>query len=177
MRKKTLLAASICLSVLTAFPAAADLAVRFEESAPKDRFIVENQSGCNLAGFEMIIDLRGSAAGLLFDITPGGAGENVSQPFEIAEGEQSVKSVIDVVDGDRVAKVAFQGLAKQSRVVFTVDVDDSLVNGLRGRQMIDASEIAGATIVLTAPDSAQTTAAFLTDGNAVAPVPGCENVS
>jgi hypothetical protein len=64
----------------------ADLRIQFSEAAPKDRFVVTNQTACEIAAGSITFDLRTSASGLLFDTAPSGPGENVAQPFEIARG-------------------------------------------------------------------------------------------
>jgi len=174
MTYRTLLGTLLFLAPLQA---KADLAVTFKEAAPKDRFIVENRSQCDLRNFGLKIDLRGSEAGLLFDTTPGGAGLNVAQPFEVVEGAESVSAPITVADGDRVAQVQLRGLPMKSRIIFTVDVDDSLIDGLMGRTMVANSEIAGATVVLSMPEGVPVTAAFTEDGMATAPIGGCTPVS
>ena len=60
--------------------------VRFIESAPKDRFIINNTSECNLSEFTFSIDLSESVGKLIFDTTEAGAGVEVFQPFEIVSG-------------------------------------------------------------------------------------------
>ena len=52
----------------------ADLDVRFLEGAPKDRFIFHNNSNCSLETARLVLDLSGSSAGLIFDVTGKGAG-------------------------------------------------------------------------------------------------------
>ncbi|MEO1695473.1 MAG: aggregation factor core, partial [Pseudomonadota bacterium] len=59
-------------ALVAATPARADLEVRFDEGAPKDRFTVENTSGCAIGAAQITIDLSGSPFGLIFDTTGSG---------------------------------------------------------------------------------------------------------
>ena len=166
-------------ALLSLLPSAAlaDLAVTFIEASPSDLFIVENLNDCEYYDFGMQIDLRSSAGGLLFDISEGGAGASVYEPFGIAEGRDSVRSFAPVTDGDRVASILFDRLEGRGRVIFTVDVDDTLPEGLYGQTVIDSSEIVGAMIVITTVGQDPATAVFLPDGRATAQLQGCGPVS
>jgi hypothetical protein len=157
--------------------ALADLVVTFIEASPSDLFIVENRNDCEYYDFGMQIDLRSSAGGLLFDITEGGAGASVYEPFGIAEGRDAVRSFSPVTDGDRVASILFDRLEGRGRVIFTVDVDDTLPDGPYGQTVVDSSEIAGAMIVITTVGQEPATAVFLSDGRATAQLTGCGPVS
>lgn len=167
------------MALLLALPttALADLTVSFEEAAPTDFFIVENESDCELRDFVLRIDLNGTAGGLLFDVTAGGAGLSVYQPFQIAEGRESIRSFGEVSDGDRVATIEFARLEGRDRVVFTGDVDDTLANGPMGQTMIDGSEIAGAGISINLPGDPPVTAVFGPNGRAAAKLKGCGPIS
>ena len=59
---------------------AADIGVRFIEGAPKDRFEITNLGKCALVATDVVIDLRGSAAGLVFDVT----GEAFARTYAIS---------------------------------------------------------------------------------------------
>lgn len=165
------------LAALLPSAALAELSVTFIESAPKDQFIVENRTDCDFYDFGIGIDLRSSAGGLLFDISEGGAGASVYQPFEVAEGRESVRSFAPVTDGDRVVTVIFSQLERQGRVIFTVDVDDTLNDGPFGQTMIDGSEIAGATVTITMVGETPSTTVFLPNGKATSKLRGCGPVS
>lgn len=128
--------------------AAAEVVVRFTESAPKDRFEIRNAGQCELGPVEISIDLSGSSAGLIFDTTSTGAGVEVFQPFELVMGADRVKAVSDVSDGFTSVTLNLTGLAPGERVGFTIDVDDTLVTSRTGQTMIDGSEIAGASASL-----------------------------
>ncbi|UUX49508.1 hypothetical protein NUH88_19170 [Nisaea acidiphila] len=165
--------------LLASAPAAAaeDLSVTFTEASPVDLIIVENRSTCDLYDFGLQIDLRSSAAGLVFDISEGGAGASVYQPFELLEGREAVRSFAPVRDGDRVASILFGTLEAGQRVIFTVDVDDTSAESAWGQTVIDGAEIAGATIVITTVGEEPSTAFFLPDGRATAKLRGCGPVS
>lgn len=132
--------------VLFVQSAHADIAVRFTESAPKDRFVLTNRAACEIATGSITIDLSTSASGLLFDTDPSGSGENVAQPFEIARSENVSVSFAPVPDGASTAEIRVRNFLPGGEIEVTVDVDDSLRSGPRGVQMIDGSEMAGARI-------------------------------
>lgn len=133
------LAAVACLATA----AKADIRVRFIEGAPKDQFVLVNEGRCAVPTSELVVDLSGSTAGLIFDVTGTGAGVDVFQPFELVEGASAVKGVPTVSDGDTQVSLSVMQLAPRARIAFTIDVDDTL--GPRGTMVSDA-EIAGATV-------------------------------
>lgn len=153
--------------------ARADLSVRFEESAPKDRFIITNGSSCEVATAFLAVDLGGSRSGLIFDTVSGGAGENVSQPLEVSDGEAFLASVPRVSDGATNVGIEVTGLKSGGRIVLTVDVDDSVPSGPRGVQMISGSEIEGAIVALDIPGEARQEAAFNDRGDVRLVLPTC----
>lgn len=157
--------------------ALADLVVTITESSPTDLITVENRTDCDLYDFGMQIDLRASAGGLIFDISEGGAGASAYQPFEILQGASAVRSYARVTDGDRVAFVEFATLEAGQRVIFMVDMDDTLPDDTFGQTVVDGPEIAGAAIVLTSVGEEPSTAVFLPDGSATARLSGCGPVS
>ena len=112
-------------SLLAGF-ALAELRVDFAEGAPKDRFSIQNAGACPLAAFELEIDLSGSAGGLIFDTAAAGPGVQVYQPFELASGAERVVEIAPLADGDRRLTLKLSGLDPAERVVFTIDVDDTL---------------------------------------------------
>ena len=126
----------------------AEFSATFVEGAPKDRFVLKNETGCELRDGSITLDLRPTTAGLLFDTVPAGAGENVAQPFEIARAEGVNATVSNVRDGATVARLQFSRFASGGEIEVTVDVDDSVRSGPRGVQMIDASEIVGARVIV-----------------------------
>lgn len=125
---------------------AADIAVVFQEAAPKDSFEIRNQAACDVRIAELTIDLAGSAGDLIFDTAAGGEGWSVYQPFELVAGGETVSAVTEVDDGGRSVTFAFRGLEAGEFALFTIDVDDRLPDGPMGRTMVDGSEIDGASV-------------------------------
>lgn len=141
-------------ALLTAFatPAAADLNVKFVESAPKDWFAVTNNGSCTLASFQLNIDLSNSAGKLIFDTTASGAGVEVFQPFEVKSGSVSLVSSATVQDGDQAVSVLVENLQPGETASFTIDVDDTLTNSELGMIRVSKSEISGSAIKLVFAD-------------------------
>lgn len=161
MRLPMILASVLMLST----SAKAGIMVRFEESAPKDRFTITNAGTCALPLTSLTIDLTGSAAGLIFDVTGSGAGVNVFQPFQLVTGEEHVLALPEVKDGDRAISLKLMGLGPNQRVVFTIDVDDTA--GMT-ESMISGSEISGATVMAEA-----TSGTFGANNTAIVKLPAC----
>jgi hypothetical protein len=154
---------------LAAAPAAADLGVRFVEGAPKDRFEITNRAACAVERAEVVIDLAGSAAGLIFDVTGAGAGVDVFQPFELVAGAEALDAVPRVADGDRQLSLSIRSLAPGARIAFTIDVDDTL--GPRGITVSDR-EIEGAGVRLVVAGIAAS-GRFSRQAEAVVKTPPC----
>ena len=138
------LIAALCV----ASPLAADIETRFIESAPKDRFVVENTGSCALGAVTLTVDLTASAGKLIFDTTGEGAGVEVFQPFEIVAGGDLVTGTPTASDGDRSVSVDLIGLPAGATFAFTIDVDDTLPKSQLGQIRVAGSEIDGATITL-----------------------------
>ncbi|MCY6382107.1 aggregation factor core [Hoeflea prorocentri] len=154
-----------------ASPAFADLQVRFDEGAPKDRFTITNTGACALGAASLTIDLGGSPYGLIFDVTGKGAGVEVFQPFELVSGGEVLNTVPRVSDGDSAVTLDLTGLDAGASLAFTIDVDDT-ADALE--ITVSDSEIVGAGVVLeTAAGSA--TASF--EKNAIANIAwsGCSS--
>lgn len=164
---RTILIAAITVTLAT--PAFADLQIRFDEGAPKDRFVIENTGDCALRDAKLTIDLAGSPYGLIFDVTGRGAGVEVFQPFELESGEASLKSQPLVRDGDNRLTLDFGNLPAGHTLSFTIDVDDTANN--REITVSDA-EIAGATVRLDALEGVQE-AAFGNSASALMARPSC----
>ena len=135
----------VLVAALMPVPAFADLLVRFDEGAPKDRFTLTQTGGCPLGPSEITIDLSGSAAGLIFDVTSDGAGVEVFQPFELTAGAAQIATLPVVTDGDTKLTLSITSLPDDESVAFTIDVDDTL--GSRAITVSD-SEITGASVIL-----------------------------
>lgn len=166
--------ALLLIAALSTDRAFAQIVVGFEEDAPTDRITIINQTACDLVDFDIEIDLRGSAGSLIFDVTEQGAGFNVAQPFGIAEGAQSVIAGTQVLDGDQSVRVSFSQLERGGRVVFTADLDDTVMGGPLGPTMISPDEIAGATAILYLRTYDPVTAFFRNDGAARLPNVYCQ---
>ncbi|QJF52755.1 aggregation factor core [Roseobacter ponti] len=139
---------SAAFMILAAQPGLADIAVRFTESAPKDRFVIENTGNCALSG-QVTLDLNGSAGGLIFDVTGNGAGVQVYQPFELVVGGDALTGLPEVRDGDQALVLEVRGLAPGETIAFTIDVDDTA--SARGT-MVSGSEITGAAVAVAQPE-------------------------
>lgn len=130
---------------LGATAGAADLAARFIESAPKDRFEFENISGCPVTAADLTLDLSTSAAGLIFDVTGSGAGVQVFQPFELVTGAENLLELPRIADGDSVLTLPISVLEPGGKIAFTIDVDDTLT---QSESMVSDTEITGALVSL-----------------------------
>ncbi|MEM8731551.1 MAG: aggregation factor core [Pseudomonadota bacterium] len=153
----TRIALGLSAALLTASMAQATLRVVFDEGAPKDRFLIENRSDCTLRGSTVMLDLSTSQGALIFDVTERGAGVEVYQPFELVEGKDRLTTVPTVIDGQSKLQLSVDSLAPGEKVVFTIDVDDTI-----GQREITVSgaEIAGATVSFS--QAGQTSAATFT---------------
>lgn len=150
-------------------PAFADLVVRFDEGAPKDRFSFRNTGDCAIETATLTLDLTGSKAGLIFDVTGSGAGVEVFQPLDIVAGRASLASVPTVRDGDQIVRFDIDELGAGDELAFTIDVDDTM--GGREITVADA-EIAGVTVSLVASD--ETASVTLTSSaSGVVPLKDC----
>jgi len=163
------IAALLATAVFLASPAYADLQVRFDEGAPKDRFTITNTGGCALGATAVTIDLEGSPYGLIFDVTDQGAGVQVFQPFEVSSGKERLKARPQVTDGQNRLTLELVGLAAGESVSFTIDVDDTS----NSRQtMVSNQEILGAEVV-TQSAAGTSRASFQEDATATVELSGC----
>lgn len=156
-------------ALLAAGPALADLSVRFIEGAPKDRFVFTHEGTCSSGPMTLTVDLSGSAAGLVFDVTGEGAGVEVFQPFELVSGGDRVTTLPEVADGDTSLELALSDLAPGEQIAFTIDLDDTI--GAR-EITVSRSEIVGAGVKVTA-GSTTATGAFGEDARTSVALPGC----
>lgn len=152
---KTLVAAAVLYAGIT-MPAWANLAVSFDEGAPKDRFTFANTGSCTIANAQVLLDLSSSKSGLIFDVTGKGAGVEVFQPMEVTAGAQALLRVPEVKDGDNQIRLDISELKAGQSIAFTIDVDDTA----GGREItVSGSEIAGAKVRFL-KDGMSTTAVF-----------------
>lgn len=173
MNARGFTATTIFLFLAITGAAHADVTVRFEEDAPKDRFVITNQSNCTFGRGKLIIDLSPSSRGLLFDTLRGGDGENVAQPVEIASAHKLVATVAPVRDGAQSVELSFRSFPSNGQLVMTVDVDDSLKSGPMGVQMIAGSEMSGARVIINLLDGTARAAVFNSQGAARVPASDC----
>lgn len=156
----------IALLALAA-PALADVSATFQEGAPKDRFTFRNDGACAITSAQIVLDLSGSKAGLIFDVTSQGAGVEVFQPLELVAGAGSLTAAPVVRDGDTMVRMDVRELAPGAEIAFTIDVDDTA----GGREItVSGSEIEAAQVSLeqsgqvhTAQFSSRATATVKTD--------------
>lgn len=142
---KSLSIASGIYACATVF-SSADMAIDFDEGAPKDRFTFANNGSCTIANAKVTLDLSGSKSGLIFDVTGNGAGVEVFQPLEIVSGAGALLGVPNVKDGDNRITLDIGQLEAGDSVAFTIDVDDTM----GGREItVSGSEIAGAKVLFS----------------------------
>ncbi len=162
---------SIAIAVALGFggTAMADVLVEFDEGAPKDRFTVTGLGECMTGPADVTIDLSGSAAGLIFDVTGAGAGVQVFQPFEASVSSDALLGATEVRDGDTEVTLRLRDIAMGTAVSFTIDVDDTA--GSR-QTIVSGSEIAGASVRVSNGQGTYE-ARFTEDATARVPVDGC----
>lgn len=148
---KMLLATAILCSGFATL-ARADLAVSFDEGAPKDRFTFANTGSCTIAGANILLDLSSSKSGLIFDVTGQGAGVEVFQPLQVTAGANALLGLPDVKDGDSRISLDIGQLKAGKSVVFTIDVDDTA----GGREItVSGSEIVDAKVRFSRGDTSK----------------------
>lgn len=164
-------------STLAPALAAAEIAVRFIEGAPTDRFEILNDSPCDPGGVRLEIDLAGARAGLYVDATAGGVGLQVSQPFRLVEGADLLTAADPVRDGDRLIGLNLSALPTGRRLAFTLDLDDELEQSDRGRTQISGAEISGAGFRLMRGSDILAEGVFGSDALARGPLRDCGEIS
>ena len=152
---------------LSCTAAVADVTVRFQEGAPKDKFIIS--SDCTVANVDLTIDLRGSAGALIFDVTASGAGVEVFQPVEVQAGRVAMGPV---VDGDQVLSLQVAAVPTGSDVIVSADLDDVLADSALGQIRVSGRELDGATVSISY-DGGDETAQFTGGTNVVTFAHGC----
>jgi hypothetical protein len=154
---------------MIASAAYADLRVSFDEGAPKDRILIENTGDCEIAETAIVLDLSAAKGGLIFDVSSGGEGVEVFQPFEIVEGADALSAVPTVVDGQSEVRFDVVSLGPDEAVVITTDLDDT-----RGQRAItvSGSEIEGAIVTYSRAQASQH-AVFSAQAEAVIPLSNC----
>lgn len=154
---------------LIASQAAADIQVRFDEGAPKDRFTITRTGTCDIGTAEVTLDLSGSPHGLIFDVTATGSGVEVYQPFQLVEGKDNLSALPRVRDGDQAITLPIRSLGQAQSVAFTIDVDDT---GGDREITVSNTEIAGAKVSVTTA-SGTYRGTFDTSAMALVQMDGC----
>ncbi|MEO0914720.1 MAG: aggregation factor core, partial [Pseudomonadota bacterium] len=110
--KITVLAAC---ALISAPGAMADISVRFTESAPKDRFTIQNTGPCPVSQISLTLDLAQSAGNLIFDTAAGGSGVEVFQPFEFVG---TADANLTIEDGAQSLTLAIAELGPDASIAF-----------------------------------------------------------
>lgn len=172
---KTKLTSALATTLVLCFSqtVAANVMVRFVESAPKDWFSLTNSGECLLEDIVLTVDLTQSAGKLIFDTTAAGEGVEVFQPFEKREGEIALISSSEVNDGDNALSVRIEQLAPGQSASFTIDVDDTLTQSQLGNIRVSDAEIKGGTVLITFDSATQVNGKFNDKGEIVLASPDC----
>ncbi|MFK7859103.1 MAG: hypothetical protein AB8B64_09790 [Granulosicoccus sp.] len=120
----------------------------FLESAPRDRFTVQNTSSGNWSITRVNLDLSSSAGNLIFDVTADGAGVEVYQPYRSENGEAKLSQQPVVVDGDQIIELSFSRFSPGDKHQFSIDIDDQLSESELGQIRVSGGEITGAAIIV-----------------------------
>lgn len=120
----------------------AEISLTFQEGAPKDRFVIENNL-CSLSNVTLTIDLSTAPAGLIFDVTDQGAGVEVYQPVEL---ERGTAAMTEVTDGSQKLQLTLEQFPLGDEITVSADLDDTLTNSTLGQIRVADSEIAGVTV-------------------------------
>ncbi|MEM7462009.1 MAG: aggregation factor core [Pseudomonadota bacterium] len=169
MASNKLLFIAMLVGITFVAPANADLVVRFDEGAPKDRFTFLNNGECTLEDAVIRLDLSTSTAGLIFDTTDQGAGVEVFQPLQLVSGKNSLKNIPTVKDGDQSVHLEIDELTQGQSIAFTIDVDDTA----GGREItVSDSEISGAVVEFS-KNASSISASFEAAPETVLKMPTC----
>lgn len=119
--------------------------VRFVESAPADTFLFTNTGDCDLGRSEVWLDLRPSIAGLVFDVSDGGAGLDRFHRLEITEGGEFIHRVSKLKDGSTALHFQLERLPVGGTIAFKADIDDTLSpeDSRGGNTQVFESELEG----------------------------------
>ena len=128
------------------------ISARFVESAPRDRFLIENTSTAAWTIRSLNVDLSTSAGNLIFDTTADGAGVEVFQPFRDDGGAAVLAQEPVVSDGDQLISLAFTSFKPDENYEFSIDIDDQLANSDLGQIRVSSGEIAGTGLQLELTD-------------------------
>lgn len=126
-----------------------DLNVKFIESAPRDRFMIKNNSSIEVEIISASFDLSNSQGNLIFDTEDGGTGVEVFQKFRSETDKVKLVSSPDVRDGDSQLDIAFETFSQFEEYQFSIDVDDQNLNSDLGQIRVTGGELAGAEVTFT----------------------------
>ena len=151
----------------------ANVDIKFQESAPKDRFTITNTSDCTLQNLLVTFDLTKTAGQLIFDTTADGEGVEVFQPFESRSNKMTLSQQAAVRDGQRSLTVDISELPPVSSVSFTIDVDDTLPQSELGMIRVAGSEMVGAIVSIDLEGAEGMSAVFDATSTASIPLSTC----
>jgi hypothetical protein len=123
-----------------------DLNVKFIESAPRDRFVISNNSTANVEILSASFDLSKSAGNLIFDTEDGGIGVEVFQKFRTETDAVKLVLTPEVNDGDNQLDMAFESFEQNMVYQFSIDVDDQNVQSDLGQIRVTGGELEGAEV-------------------------------
>lgn len=151
---------TICTAVVASEQPASDIklcgfssSIKFTESAPRDRFSIQNTSLSDWSINTVSLDLSTSAGNLIFDVTAQGAGVEVFQPFRAEAGDATLATEPVVDDGDQSILLQFSTFKPEEVYQFSIDLDDQLIKSELGQIRVSGGEIEGATVTLAITNS------------------------
>ena len=125
---------------------------KFYEGAPRDRFVIENNSSDKLSIESATVTLKGSKGKLIFDTIDGGKGVEVFQQFRSEESSAMLASKPQLKDGADTLALKFEHFDPKETYRFSLDVDDQLTNSELGQIRVSSSEMNGAQIQYVVAD-------------------------
>ena len=173
MRIPIYLTAALALTGIAIGSAKADLVVRFNEDDRRDRFVVTNETGCTFGRGVLVIDLRQTRSGLLFDSQQVGRWNSSDQPLEIVRVQNVTVAKVRAASGAQTGKIAFSSFAADGRLEITTDVDNSGGSGALDLRTIDPGSLTGARVRVVLQDSVLRIGGFDELGTARISAPNC----
>lgn len=162
-------ALTISLFALAAPATAQDLIVQFADGAAKDHISFE-ATDCHLSNAMVMLDLAGSAGGLIFDTTPNSDSTDIYQPVEITSGYGALSPVRD---GDKRLQILVHTLPSGEALRLSADLDDTQSAG--HEVTANGSDMAGASIRVALADRVLK-GTFDAAGTATIPLPADASV-
>jgi len=137
---------SLFISTVAFAASCIQIEAKFYEGAPRDRFIIENNSSDKLRIESATVTLKGSKGRLIFDTIDGGKGVEVFQQFRSEESSAMLASKPQLKDGADTLALEFAHFEPNETYRFSLDVDDQLTNSELGQIRVSSSEMMGAQI-------------------------------